>query len=148
MLKVLIADDDLIIADMVEEILIDNGYEVCGIGRTVEEAVALGLHYRPDLAVIDVRLADGGLGTKIAAGLAKLGRLGVLYATGNVASVVLTAADGDACLAKPYRASDLLRSLEIVTAIVALAPVSLPFPRGFELLHMPAPRPGNNFNGG
>ena len=34
MLKVLIAEDNLIIADMMEEILVRNGYEVCGIGRT------------------------------------------------------------------------------------------------------------------
>ena len=30
MVKVLIAEDDLKIADMVEEILVDAGYEVCG----------------------------------------------------------------------------------------------------------------------
>lgn len=31
MLKVLIAEDDLMIADLAEEILVDEGYEVCGI---------------------------------------------------------------------------------------------------------------------
>ena len=35
MSKVLIAEDDLMIADMVEQILVDAGYEVCGIARTV-----------------------------------------------------------------------------------------------------------------
>jgi hypothetical protein len=34
-LKVLIAKDDLIIADMVDDLLVVSGYEVCGIGRTV-----------------------------------------------------------------------------------------------------------------
>jgi response regulator of citrate/malate metabolism len=39
--KVLIAKDELMIADMAEEILVKYGYEVCGIARTVAEAVAL-----------------------------------------------------------------------------------------------------------
>lgn len=54
------------IADMVELLLVDAGYEVCGIARTVAEAVALTQRHKPDLAVIDVRLADDDLGTEIA----------------------------------------------------------------------------------
>ena len=41
LVSVLIAEDDLMIADLAEEILIDAGYEVCGIARTVAAAVAL-----------------------------------------------------------------------------------------------------------
>lgn len=134
MLKVLIVEDDLMIADMVEETLIGNGYEVCGIARTVAEAVALGQHHRPDLAIIDLRLADGGLGTGVAAELMSHGRIGILYATGNIAQFVLTAADGDACLAKPYGGPDLLRGLELVVEIVATGRASAPFPRGFKVL--------------
>jgi DNA-binding response OmpR family regulator len=139
-LKVLIAEDDLMIADLVEEVLVDEGYEVCGIARTVAEAVALAQHYKPDLAVLDIRLADGGLGTEIAVLLRPLGRLGVLYATGNMSQVVLTTADGDACISKPYRSVDLLRALEIVAEIVATGEALPPFPRGFQVLH-PATAP-------
>ena len=137
MFKVLIAEDDLLIADMAEEILIVSGYEVCGIARTVEEAVALGRRHRPDLAVIDLRLADGGHGTEIAAQLGARGRLGVLYASGNTFNTKMTAVDGDACLAKPYSSDDLLRGLEIVADIVATRTVSPPFPRGFHVLPPP-----------
>ena len=42
MVKVLIVEDDLMIADATEEILVKSGYEVCGIARTVVGAVALG----------------------------------------------------------------------------------------------------------
>jgi CheY-like chemotaxis protein len=133
-LKVLIAEDDLMIADLADEILVGGGYEVCGIARTVAEAVALAQHHKPDLALLDLRLADGGLGTEIAAQLLPLGRLGVLYATGNISQVALTTADGDACLSKPYSSADLLRGLEIVTEIVATSKALPPFPRGFHLL--------------
>lgn len=134
MLKVLIVEDDLMIADLAEEVLIDHGYGVCGIARTVDEAVALGRRHKPDFAVIDMRLADGGLGTEIAAQLQDLGGLGILYASGNVSHVMLSAANGHACLAKPYSDTDLLRGLEIVAEIIATGKASPPFPRGFQLL--------------
>ena len=123
--------------------LVKHGYEVCGIARTVAEAVALGRRHKPDLAVIDMRLADGGLGTEIAAQLGALGRLGILYASGNISHVMLTAADGDACLAKPYRYADLLRSLQIVADIVATGTASPPFPHGFQVLPRHPPSPGS-----
>jgi DNA-binding response OmpR family regulator len=134
MLKVLIVEDDLLIAGMAEEVLVEGGFAVCGITRTVSEAVALGLIHRPDLALLDVRLADGGLGTEIAPQLAAFGRIGVLYATGNLANVMEQACEGDACIVKPYGSADLVRALEIVAEIVATGTASPPFPRGFELL--------------
>ncbi len=133
MLKVLIAEDDLMIADMIEESLIEHGYEVCGIACTVADAVALERHHKPDLAILDMRLANGGLGTDIVAQLSDH-RIGILYATGNTSQVLLAAADGDACLTKPYRTEDLLRALDIVAGIVATGIASRPFPRGFQLL--------------
>ena len=131
--KVLIAEDDLMIADMAEEVLLGHGYEVCGIARTVADAVALGLRHKPDFALIDLRLADGEFGTEVAAQLKGLG-LGVLYATGNTTQVALTAANGHACLAKPYRGTDLLRGLQLVSDIVATGAAMPPFPRGFQVL--------------
>ena len=134
MLKVLIAEDDLIIADAAEGALIEGGYEVCGIARTVAEAVELGRLHKPDLALLDLRLADGGLGNEIAAQLRALGKLGVLYATGYATLLRRTEVEGDACLVKPYSSEALVRGLEIVADIVATGTSSAPFPTGFKLL--------------
>jgi CheY-like chemotaxis protein len=89
-------------------------------------------HSAPDLVVLDLRLADGGLGTEVAAQLAAPGRPRILYVTGNMSQVALT--NGDACLSKPYRSVDLIRGLEIVAEIVATGKAQPPFPRGFRLL--------------
>ena len=134
MLKVLIAEDNLMIADLTEEFLVEHGYEVCGIARTVAEAVALARLHDPDLAVIDQRLADGGLGTDVAGQLDASSHLGLLYASGNAPNVMRTATSGHACLTKPYRSQDLLRSLEIVAEMVATGKATPPFPRGFQVL--------------
>jgi DNA-binding response OmpR family regulator len=136
MLKILIVEDDFMLADFAEEILVDRGYEVSGIARTVAEAVALARRTRPDLVMLDLRLADGGLGTEVAAQLLGIGRPGILYVTGNMSQVALT--DGDACLAKPYRPVDLVRGMEIVAEIIATGIAQPPFPQGFQLLHRAA----------
>ena len=139
-LRVLIAEDDLMIADSIEEILLGAGYEVCGIARTVAEAVTLGRRHVPDLAIIDCRLADGGHGTQIANQLDDLKDLGILYATGNISRVTLDGAKGHACIAKPYSASELVRALEIVAEIVATGAVSRPLPSGLQVLAPANPR--------
>ena len=133
--KVIIAEDDLYMADMLEEILVDNNYEVCGIGRTVDEAVALGERHKPDLAILDIRLAEGGLGTDIADRWPKRDRPGILYATAYVGQTRLSRSDGEASLAKPYRPEDVIRALEIVQELVSTGKASRPYPHGLALLN-------------
>jgi CheY-like chemotaxis protein len=140
-LKVLIAEDNFMIADMAEDVLVHRDYEVCGIAATVEEAVALGLRHKPDLALIDFRLADGGFGTEVATRLRAVGRIGVLFATGNSANAAMQDAEGDACLGKPYQTEDLVRGLEIVAEIAATGAAAPPFPRGLQLLRRAYSKP-------
>jgi len=135
MLKVLIAEDELMIADLLEETLLTSGYEVCGIARTVDEAVTLAELHKPDLAVLDVRLARGGLGPEIARRVSNRGTMGILYATGDDSRhSKLTRADGNAAIAKPYRNEDVVRALIIVQDIMTIGNATQSFPMGFRLL--------------
>jgi DNA-binding response OmpR family regulator len=131
---VMIAEDDLMISEMMRDFLEDAGYEVCGIASTVAGAVALGERHQPDLAILDLRLADGGLGTEIVARLGRSDTLGILYATANAGGIALSAGDGDARITKPYSADEMIRALKIVEEIVSTGVASPPFPRGFQLL--------------
>ena len=72
MQKVLIIEDDLMIADMLEEVLSLDSFEVCGIARNMQHALSLAATHKPELAIVDVFLADGSLGTDIAAVLIDL----------------------------------------------------------------------------
>ncbi len=134
----MIVEDDLFVADMLEEVLIERGYDVCGIARTVEKAVELGERRKPDLAILDIRLAEGGVGTEIAARLKRQGRMGVLYASGHADKMHLTKADGDALIVKPYRSEDVVRALKIVEHIVRGDENSKLYPHGFSLLGGPS----------
>ncbi len=55
---VLIAEDDLNVANALAEVIINAGYGLCGIARTVDEAIELGLTTKPHVALLDLRLAD------------------------------------------------------------------------------------------
>ncbi len=132
--SVMIAEDDLLVADMLEDTLVHGGYEVCGIARTVAKAVELGARCKPDLAILDIRLAEGGLGTDIPAGLMNAPRMGILYASGHTLPD-LTKADGTAVIRKPYRPEDMLRAVRIVEQIVETGEASRPFPEKFTVLN-------------
>jgi PAS domain S-box-containing protein len=134
MLKVVIAEDDPFMAEFLEDALVEGGYEVCGLARTVDAAVELCERHKPDLAVFDVRLVDGNRGTSIADRLNPENRPGILYATADVKQVAITNADGEACLGKPYQAADVIRALKIVEQIVSTGGGARPFPGGFHVL--------------
>ena len=131
--KVLIVEDDLMLAGTTEEVLVTHGYEVCGIACTLTQAVALGQYHLPGLAIIDVRIADGDSGFEVARQLASLAKPAILYVTGDTSSIML-GARGHGCLLKPYRLADLLRSLEIVVELNGTGRAAPPFPAGFRIL--------------
>jgi DNA-binding response OmpR family regulator len=130
---VLVVEDNAMIADCLEEMLTEAGYSVCGIARTVAQAVKLGNAHCPDLAVMDVNLIGGEISTAIVPLLTECGRVGILYATGND-SIVLTRADGDVCVRKPYLASEILGALQMVQQIIAGEAISSSAPTGARVL--------------
>jgi len=134
MKTVMVVDDDLMLADTIEDILTEAGYTVCGVAGSVAEAICLGERLNPELGVIDLRLAQGEWGTDIAAILRKHISFGVLYTTGSPEHPKLSTADGEASLVKPFSSATLVASLRIVTALMQGEPAPNRLPRGFRLL--------------
>lgn len=60
--KVLIIEDEAIIAMDIASIVRDMGHQVTGVARTRAEAVALAAAERPDLILADIQLADNSSG--------------------------------------------------------------------------------------
>jgi DNA-binding NarL/FixJ family response regulator len=55
--RILIIEDDLLIATQIETTLTEAGFDVVGLAPTGEEAIELAAKAPPDLAVVDIRLA-------------------------------------------------------------------------------------------
>ncbi|EKE44542.1 hypothetical protein OCGS_1380 [Oceaniovalibus guishaninsula JLT2003] len=60
--KVMIIEDEAIIAMDIHSIVAEMGHEVTGIARTRSAAVDLGTRERPDLILADIQLADNSSG--------------------------------------------------------------------------------------
>ena len=60
--KVMIIEDEAIIAMDISAIVTEMGHTICGIARTRTEAVALARRTRPDLILADIQLADNSSG--------------------------------------------------------------------------------------
>lgn len=130
---VLIVEDDLSIAFLLEEQLEADGYCVTGIARSLTEAVASAEEHQPDFAVIDLHLADGDLGTDVARRLREIASIGIIFSTGSN-DKDLTTSDGDAMMSKPYRMSDVGRGLKIIDEMAQQGRTELSYPRNFQLL--------------
>jgi DNA-binding LytR/AlgR family response regulator len=66
-LKILIVEDELVIAEDLKEILEELGYQVCGLAISSREALALIEEKSPDLVLLDIQLKGGKDGIELAA---------------------------------------------------------------------------------
>ncbi len=112
--RVLIVEDEALVALTLEDVLIEAGYVVCGVADRPTQALEIARVLEPELAIIDVRLADGGNGIVLAELLAAEMPVRMLFATGNPAEVRACASAGHGCLAKPFQAEALLAALAAV----------------------------------
>ena len=79
--RVLVVEDEFFLAVQIEEWLLDNGLEVVDVVHTADEAIAVAETERPDLVIMDIRLASETDG--ITAALEILDRTGIrcIFAT-------------------------------------------------------------------
>lgn len=110
-ITVLVIEDDPSIAELAKDALEEAGFTVCGIAADCAQSLALASVHQPELALVDVRLAAGDLGTQVAAMLKGIvGGIAILYATGS--ADMITANDvGDGYLTKPYTLDCLCQSV-------------------------------------
>ena len=112
--RVLIVEDEIMVALLLEDLLAEFGYEVAGVASRLEEAMARA--EAPDFAaaVLDVHL-NGRDVFPLADRLAEL-NLPFIFATGYGARGIPARHAGRPVLQKPFLPGDLERALSSVTA--------------------------------
>ena len=129
--RVMIVEDEALVALTLEDVLTEAGYCVCGIADRPEQALEIARVLEPDIAVIDVRLAGGGDGIALAEQLANRMPILILFATGNPAEVRARARAGHGCLSKPFQAEWLLAALDTIqSGVVTTIPSYFILPVG------------------
>lgn len=107
--RILVVDDDALIGELLAEVLVGMGYEICAIEATEAGAVAAALRCRPDLMLVDVRLGDGS-GVAAVEEIQRTRPIPHVFMTADTPTVqaLKTVA---VVLQKPFREADLSRAV-------------------------------------
>ncbi|UEM22487.1 response regulator [Skermanella mucosa] len=109
--KILIVEDQMLIAMDLERLIEGMDYTVCGLARTRAEALRLAEEHRPDLVVMDVRLADGSDGIAAARELRQRFDIGALMISGQIDAAQAEEAEAEIFLRKPFEPRQLRRAI-------------------------------------
>jgi CheY-like chemotaxis protein len=115
-LRILIVEDEILIALELESLLQDEGHDVVGIAASYDEAVTQGKELAPDLAFVDVHLADGPTGVDVSRHLANELGVTVLFMTANAKRIPEDFAGACGVIAKPYTERGVREALTYVMA--------------------------------
>lgn len=108
--RILIAEDDVLIAMFLDELLGAMGHEVCAVVCEQAETVAAAALHGPDVMIVDEGLRDGS-GIAAVVEILKSGYIPHIFATGDCYRVL--AHDPEAIvLQKPYTVQALSRAME------------------------------------
>ena len=114
--RILIVEDESMIAMMVEDFLHESGWEVAGWAGATERALAMAQDLEIDAALLDVNLS--GQDTFAVADILSDRHIPFVFATGYGADGVAERFRGVPTLTKPFQRNELDRALE--TAMAAM----------------------------
>lgn len=113
-LKVLIVEDESIVAMMIEDLIVDMGHEVVGTAGRLEQALSLAQQLAVDFAIVDVNL-NGQHTYPVAEALQARG-VPFVFATGYGAQGLKDEWKQSPVLQKPFQPEDLTRAISAVAA--------------------------------
>lgn len=117
--RVMIVEDEMLLALDLEDMLLDAGYDVVGQASDMHQAVALAerLEGHFDVAIMDVNLARGTNGVETAAALRQRWGVPCLFVSGNLDDLTRERAmewQPIGFVGKPYSEREVLSSLSKV----------------------------------
>jgi two-component system, response regulator PdtaR len=90
-MRVLIVDDDAIIAMHLAMLVAELGHEVCATAASAARAIALAAAHDPDVVLMDIRLAHGSSGIDAARELHAQQALRCIFVSANLDDPTRTA---------------------------------------------------------
>lgn len=115
-LKIVVVEDEVIIADNICNTLEDLGYDVAEPAISYTEAVSTIESYHPDLIILDIQLSGKKDGIDIAWKIREDYNIPFIFLTSNADKLTVDRAkkvDPPAYLVKPFDKDDLYTSIEI-----------------------------------
>ena len=117
-IKVLIVEDEFIIASHIEQVLISGGYSVIDIVSKGELVPGVVSTKKPDLILMDINLAGQLDGIETAKIIKQTTGTPVIFLTSNIDKASFDRSKDavpHAFLTKPFKEEDLLRNIELIS---------------------------------
>jgi len=114
--RVLVIEDDALIAMLLSEILAGMGHEVCAMVATEREAVIAAADCKPDLMIVDAGLGQGS-GISAVEAILRTRAIAHVFISGDAEPVRLRQPDA-VVVRKPFRQAELVRAIEAALAAV------------------------------
>src|SRR4051794_18787801 len=115
--KILILEDETLLAWSMREVLSLVGYDVVGVAATVSDALCLAENTRPDVVIVDVALAGRRDGIEGADLLRKEWGTEIIFLTAQGDQTTIdraSAVDSAGFLVKPVHSQQLVRAIRRV----------------------------------
>ena len=110
--RVLIVEDEYLVAMELEALLTEMGYAVIGTAPRIGEAMELARHAEVDFAVLDINL--GGPKSFPVADILRERNIPFLFASGYGSAGLIDGYRQEVILRKPYQPQDLNRAIRTV----------------------------------
>jgi CheY-like chemotaxis protein len=116
-LRVMVVEDEAVIAILMAEVLAGMGHDVCAIEATEADAVAAAVRCKPEMMIIDARLGDGS-GISAVEQILCSGFIPHVFVSGD-ALRVQALCPGAVVIQKPFRESDLASAMQRALGVAA-----------------------------
>ncbi|MDE0561200.1 response regulator transcription factor [Algoriphagus sp. NF] len=114
--RILIVEDEPLIAEDIRGYLEDSGFEVLGVAHEGEEALEILKSSQPDALLLDINLGDGMDGITLAGEIRKIYEFPFVFLTSHADKATLERAKQtipSGYLLKPFDGNSLMTSLEV-----------------------------------
>jgi CheY-like chemotaxis protein len=116
-LRIMVVEDEAVIAMLLAEVLAGMGHDVCAIEATEADAVAAAARCRPDMMILDARLGDGS-GISAVEQILCTGFIPHVFVSGD-ALRVRALRPGAVVIQKPFHEADLASAMQRALGVAA-----------------------------
>ncbi len=125
-LKILVVEDEALLAMDIESIVEDIGHRVVAMAASLREVQALPVSINPNLAFVDMQLAERSTGLEVASYiLEQWPKIIIVFVTANVRKIPDDFAGAHGVIAKPFSRAGMITAIRYLEeGIVRPPPVS------------------------
>jgi DNA-binding LytR/AlgR family response regulator len=112
--KILIVEDEVLIAEYILELLMENSFKSIKMAHNKEDAIQMMQHFQPDVILMDINL--NGVNSGIDLAKMKNANAAIIYLTGQYDQELLSkalATSPESYLTKPIKQVDLFAAIQL-----------------------------------